>query len=338
MSRHVDNKRLIRDAARRLDDAPDGAAIAATLADSCHPDALWSCAQPLNDLRGPGEIAERLLLPLRRAMPDVERRDDILFAGRFADVDWVTATGHYVGTFERPLFGIPPTGGAAFLRFGAFHEVRDGRVGRTFLILDLIDLMRQAGVWTLPPSLGLECLVPGPATGDGVRLGEGDLVRSTRSQELVDAMLAGLGGYAGDEDTLASMGQERFWHPNMMWYGPAGIGTTRGLKGFQDRHQRPFLRALPDRKGGDHKARFAEDRYVCSTGWPSLRATLKGPNWLGLPPTGTRVEMRVMDWWRREGSLLRENWVLIDLLDVQIQCGLDPFDRLAFEAQRRGGA
>jgi hypothetical protein len=115
----------------------------------------------------------------------------------------------------------------------------------------------------------------------------------------------------------------------------AGIGATRGLKGFQDLHQRPFLRALPDRRGGDHKARFAEDDYACSTGWPSLRGTLSGPNWLGLPPTGRQVGMRVMDWWRREGDRLRENWVLIDLLDVQIQCGLDPFDRLAFEARRR---
>lgn len=334
----IDDKRLVLDLARRLEAASDEAALARVLADTCHPDAVWSCAQPLNDLRGPAEVAERLFLPLRRAMPDAERRDDLLFAGRFADADWVTVTGHYVGTFERALFGVPPTGGAAFLRFGAFHEVRDGRIGRTYLILDLIDLMRQAGIWLLPPSLGVECLFPAPATGDGVRMGDGDLARSAKSQDLVDAMLAGLGRYAGDEDTLASMGQDRYWHPNMMWYGPAGIGTTRGLKGFQDFHQRPFLRALPDRKGGDHKARFAEDDYVCSTGWPSLRATVTGPNWIGLPATGRKIAMRVMDWWRREGDRLRENWVLIDLLDVQIQCGLDPFDRLAFEVRRRRAA
>jgi predicted ester cyclase len=328
-------KRLVTDLARRLRGAPDEAAVAAVLAEACHADAVWSCAQPLNDLRGPGDVAELLLLPLRRAMPDVERRDDILIAGRFADRDWVTVTGHYVGTFERDLFGVPPTGGAAFLRFGAFHEVRDGRIGQTYLLLDLMDLARQAGVWVWPPSTGVDCLVPGPATGDGVRLGEGDPARGAETLALVDAMLAGLGRYAGDLDSLASMGQDRFWHPDMMWYGPAGIGTTRGLRGFQDFHQRPFLRALPDRKGGDHKARFAQDDYACSTGWPSLRATLAGPNWLGLPPTGRRIEMRVMDWWRREGGLLRENWVLIDLLDVQVQCGLDPFDRLAFEAKRR---
>lgn len=336
MDRHADHKRLVLELRQRLDDAPT-TAIRGILAGACHPDACWSCSQPLNELRGPEEVAERLLLPLRRAMPDGERRDDILLAGSFAGTDWVCATGHHVGTFEHALFGVPPTGGVAWLRFGLFHEVRDGRIARTYLLLDLMGLMLQAGIRFWPPSMGMECLVPAPMTGDGAPSGKTDPERSARTLALVEAMLAGLGSYAGDEDALASMGQERFWHPKMMWYGPAGIGTTRGLKGFEDLHQRPFLRALPDRRGGDHKARFAEGDYACSTGWPSLRGTLLGPNWLGLPPTGREVSMRVMDWWRREGELLRENWVLIDLLDVLIQCGLDPFGRLAFEAARRGG-
>lgn len=335
MDRHTEHKRLALDLRRRLDDAPE-AELGAALARACHADTHWSCAQPLNDLRGPEEVAERLFLALRRAMPDGERRDDILLAGSFAGSDWVCATGHHVGTFERSLFGVPPTGGVAFLRFGLFHEIREGRIGRTYLLLDLMGLMQQVGIRFWPPSLGSECLVPGPMTGDGVRLQPAEPERSARSLALVERMLTGLGAYVGDAEFLASMGQERFWHPRMMWYGPTGIGTTRGLKGFEDRHQRPFLRALPDRRGGDHKARFADGDYACSTGWPSLRATLSGPDWLGLPPTGQRIAMRVMDWWRREGELLRENWVLIDLLDVLIQCGLDPFDRLAFEVARRG--
>ena len=31
--------------------------------------------------------------------------------------------------------------------------------------------------------------------------------------------------------------------------------------------------------------------------------------------------MRVMDWWRREGDLLVENWVLIDVIDLLEQLG-----------------
>jgi len=49
--------------------------------------------------------------------------------------------------------------------------------------------------------------------------------------------------------------------------------------------------------------------YVGSVGWPSIRATHLGGDWLGLAPTGRPVTMRVMDLWRREGGLLVENWV-----------------------------
>jgi len=33
--------------------------------------------------------------------------------------------------------------------------------------------------------------------------------------------------------------------------------------------------------------------------------------------------MRVMDWWRMEGNLLKENWVLIDLPNFFLQLGVD---------------
>jgi hypothetical protein len=38
--------------------------------------------------------------------------------------------------------------------------------------------------------------------------------------------------------------------------------------------------------------------------------------------------MRVMDFWRREGDLLVENWVFIDMVDLFLQLGVDLFERL----------
>jgi hypothetical protein len=35
-----------------------------------------------------------------------------------------------------------------------------------------------------------------------------------------------------------------------------------------------------------------------------------------------------MDFWRREGDRLDENWVMIDLIDLLLQMGLDVFARL----------
>ncbi|RME63214.1 MAG: polyketide cyclase, partial [Alphaproteobacteria bacterium] len=214
-------------------------------------------------------------------------------------------------------------------------RIAEGKIREVRVILDILDVMRQAGIRVLAPSLGVEGLVPGPATQDGIILAPADPAESQRSLALVEAMIfEGLSVY--DKQDLASMGMERYWHPNMMWYGPSGIGTTRGITGFQRFHQRPFLAALPDRKGGNHLARFAEGAYCASTGWPSMHATHTGGGWLGLPPTGRRLEMRIMDFWRRDGDLLAENWVFIDLIDVLRQMGFDVFERLREQLQGGG--
>ena len=50
---------------------------------------------------------------------------------------------------------------------------------------------------------------------------------------------------------------------------------------------------------------------------------------MGIAPPGKEVLMRSLDFWRLEDGLIRENWVLVDLLDVYAQIGVDVFARLA---------
>lgn len=303
-----------------------GADALARLADLYDENVDWHGPHPLNDATGRAAVIDSLWRPLLTAMPDLERRDDVLLAGEWKSGDWCGATGHYVGTFHSDWLGIPATGGVVSIRYGEFVRLRDGRVDAAYVILDLPDLMRQAGCYPFAPAPGGTDRVPGPATRDGVITGPCDPAESSKSLRLVEAMIAGLMQYDGN--TLDSMGQQRFWDvERMMWYGPAGIGTSRGLRGFQVVHQIPFLTAFPDRVGGDHKCRIGEGAYVGSTGWPSVRATHAGGSFLGLPPTGRRIGMRVMDFWRRDGERLAENWVFIDLLDLLLQMGVDVLAR-----------
>ena len=292
-----------------------------------HADVEWHGPHPINAHKGSHAVLEGFWEPFIAALPDIERRDDILISGTFNGGAWVGATGYYTGTFAHDWLGIPSTGSALNVRFGEFSRLEAGKVCEVYLILDILDVLRQAGRWPqgLPTSPGVADRVPGPATRDGVVLAPCDVHESTRSLVLVEAMIRGLMKY--DRQSLASMAQQRFWHPQMMWYGPGGIGSSRALKGFQDVHQRAFLTAFPDRVGGDHKARIGEGAYVGSTGWPSVRATHLGP-WLGIPPTGRRIGMRVMDFWRREGDFLRENWVFIDQLDLLLQMDFDVMARI----------
>jgi len=329
---------------------PGGAAALQALA---VPNASWHVAHPLNELTGPQAVWQRLYEPLLAAIPDLERRSDLFFAGRWTpppagevghsppDVAgpgwWASTTGHYVGTLRAPWLGIPATGEPVALRFGEFYRWQPaghgdgdrggpgagpgrGRITEARVLLDIVDLARQAGCRLLPPSRGLEWLVPGPKPHDGLLLGASDPTDAQASMRCVLGMIAGLFNFDGHD--LKTMGMERFWHPDMMWYGPGGIGTARGVSGFQRHHQAPFLHAFPDRRGAGHRARLAEGPFVASTGWPSVRATHAG-DYLGVPATGRPIGMRVMDWWRRDGAWLTENWVLIDLPHLMLQMDVD---------------
>jgi predicted ester cyclase len=301
-------------------------------------DVLWVASHPVNELVGVDAVASTFYAPLLAALPDIERRTDLFFGGHWdghvcgGEGVWVTCTGHYVGTFNAPLFGIPAHGQPVWLRFGEFYRIENSRIVEARVMLDLVDLARQAGCPVLPLSPGCDILVPGPRTHDGLQRGAVDAAQGQASFDLVMAMIGGLGKY--DKSDLKSMGMTRFWHPQMMWYGPGGIGTTRAIGGFEQHHQRPFLAAIPDRKGGNHRARFAEGAYVASTGWPSIHATHTGP-YLGVPATGRPVQMRVMDWWRAENGLLVENWVLLDLPHFFMQLDVDLLARARAGGQRQ---
>jgi predicted ester cyclase len=310
---------------------PDAlAACHAHLAPDCH----WQACYPIELLTGPRAVAEGFFSPLAAAFPDLERRLDIFMAGHWDgryDADgggagyWVSCTGHYLGTFAGNWLGIPATGEAATLRFGEFYRVVNGRIAEARIILDIVDLARQAGHRILPPCTGLETWVPGPQGHTGLMRGASDPAAGQHSLSLVENMIGGLMRF--DQTNLKSMGMARHWRSDMMWYGPGGIGTARGISGFERHHQKPFLHAFPDRKGGTHRARLGEGAFVASTGWPSVRATHLG-DYLGVPASGKPIQMRVMDWWRSEGDLLVENWVFIDLPHLMQQLGVDLLARL----------
>ncbi len=264
----------------------------------------------------------RLIEPLSRAFVHGRERLDILLEGRWRDQAWTAATGHISGVFANDLWSIPATRRVAYLRFARVDRWDGGALAETYLLLDLPGLMMQAGAWPLAAPLGPVWRSPGPETADGIRP-EGD---GTQSLELVEAMIAGLMRFDGQD--LASMRMIDFWHSDFWWYGPAPIGVFCGHADYERGHQRPFLAAFPDRVGGNHVCRIGAGDYVASAGWPSIRATHSGGDWLGLAATNRAVTMRVMDFWRRDGDLLAENWVFIDIPDLLRQLGVDVFARM----------
>ena len=286
---------------------------------------LLRAFHPVDEGTGPGFFGEQLVAPLAAAFPQGEERTDIAISGTFCGEDWLARSGNIAGRFEAPLFGIPATGQAAFVRFGRFERFVGEEIVETLLLLDLPALMMQAGCWPLAPSLGPHVVAPGPATRDGVAAAAVTDSAGIQSLGIIESMIGGLMKFDGN---LKTMGMRDWWADDFWWFGPAPIGNFRGFDHYEQGHAGPFLTAFPDRIGGNHRARFGERNYACSTGWPSIHATHSGGDWLGLAATGKPVTMRVMDFWRREGALLAENWVMIDIPDLLRQLGVDVFARM----------
>jgi predicted ester cyclase len=234
-----------------------------------------------------------------------------------------------MGVFERPWLDIPPTQHVVAMRYHEFFRIQDGQVVEMQALWDIPQVMRQAQAWPMTPSLGVEWLVPGPATQDGIITAPYDAAKADASLALVREMLAAMGKHprSGGPEVMQL---ERYWHPKMNWYGPAGIGTARRIAGFRRWHQIPFLKALPDRtvSHAGKSAMFGDGDYVAETGWPNMQMTVTGDGWLGIAPANQAITMRSLDFWRCENSLIRENWVLVDLLHVYRQIGVDVFSRM----------
>jgi len=278
------------------------------------------------------EFYDNCFAPLVDAIPNVERRDTIVVSGKTIEgKDWVGCCGSYVGTFVGPFLEIPPTGHLVHMRFHEFYCFEDDKIIEVQAIWDIPELMMQAGAWPMSPSLGREMFIPGPASQDGLTSANRASSHGTESLDVVIEMLTNLSRHPS-EGGPEIMKAEEYWHPCVNWYGPAGIGSMRGLDGFRNWHQIPFLKALPDRKGGTTGTLschfFGDGPYVIATGWPNMQMTVSGDGWLGIAPSGQKITMRSLDFWRVENNLIRENWVLVDLLDVYSQIGVDVFSRL----------
>ncbi|WP_325063208.1 ester cyclase [Halovulum marinum] len=293
------------------------------LARALTPECSWDVSAPVERLTGPQAVLEGFLLPLRAALSHARRRDEIFIGSpnrRAEGGDWVASVTHYLGNFTAPLFGVRPSGHLAFLRAGEFYRVEGGRIAQARVILDLPDLMRQAGRFPLPFSYGLETLFPGPATHDGVLPAAGD---GAASLDTVERMLGAL--HVFDPETFGSdaqTGRGGTWHEDMMWYGPAGIGSNYRWEGFVKDHRESFLRAFPDRRGGNHYCRIGDGNYAAVSGWPSMTMTFQD-DYLGQKADGRALTLRVMDFYRCAEGRIMENWVLLDYTQLMAQMGVD---------------
>jgi predicted ester cyclase len=339
MDKHSGHKELIAPVRAAMYDF-DMQDLRASLEAVCAEDVVFRLCFPFETIKGVNAWLDAVYVPMSLAVPDLERRDYIVMAGPTPEgADWIGCGGYYTGKFAAPWLDIPPTGHMVHMRFHEFYRVVDGRIVEMQALWDIPEVMMQAGAWPMQPGLGREWNVPAPASNDGIVPGPYDEAAGQATCQHIIDMLDHLKKHPSQGGPEV-MEMPRFWHPKMSWYGPAGIGTGRGIEGFRKWHQIPFLNGMPDR--GQYVDEityhfFGDRNYAAVTGWPNMYQTITHDGWLGIPPLGKKIEMRSLDFWRVENGLIRENWVLVDMLHMYDQIGVDVFARMREFNKARAG-
>ena len=293
-----------------------------------HRDIIGAGMHPFNEIGSAEEVGERFLDPLKRAIRPIQRRPDVFMAGsndiQSTGGTWVCCMGHLLGLFDTNWLGIPPTRKMVFFRFVEFHQVEGGRIVQTAHFFDIPSVMRQSGYNPFPPETGQRLITPGPRTHDGLLHDAQDPASSRKTMDLINRMISEL-----VVTDLSSPIEElaRSWHEDMIWFGPAGIGATYTHERYFKQHQAPFRYGLHDIDFQGHICRFSEGRFGGFFGWPNLTMRPIG-GFMGMTSSEQTSEMRVVDIYRREGDLLAENWIFIDLLHFFLKLDHDILGRM----------
>ncbi len=308
-----------------------------------HNEIAWFGPQPINELSGAEAVISGYWQPLYRSFPDLKRTCNVFMGDESCGEEWVSACGYFTGTFVQDWLGIPATGRKTNIHFGQFYRLEEGKIVENYLILDVLSVIRQAGFQLLRPAYGADGgkVLP-PATADGVLLTEQDELETRKSRQLVWAMVQGMMRFDGEN--LNTMEMSRYWHQNMHWYGPSGIGSCYSLEEFEDFHQRPWLEAFPVRvpPGSMEQGRtigikngevLAEGKYASLGVWDNPFGIHQG-DFFGIPATGKTVTYRDFDWYRREGDYLVQNWIPMDLIDILMQLGVDMFEQMSQQIEQ----
>ena len=153
-----------------------------------------------------------------------------------------------------------------------------------------------------------------------------DLSKTGETRMVIEAMVDGL-----NDHRIHDMGE--FFAEGFRWIGNFGCGTKTGLREFQDTGQRPCQAAVSDKVCIDD-ARLYMGEWAAAFG--RQEATHSGP-FMGVEPTGKRVQIRYMDFWKVVDGKIVDNWVMVDFPHVLAQLGVDVFGGRGWEAFDRDG-
>ena len=152
-----------------------------------------------------------------------------------------------------------------------------------------------------------------------------DMSKTAETRQVIEGMVDGLNDHK-------IRGMADFFSDSFRWLGNTGCGTKNGLREFQNNWQKPFQAAFSDKVCID-EARLFEGEWGAAFG--RQEAVHSGP-FMGIEPTGNKVEIRYMDFWHVKDGKIVDNWVMVDFPHVLAQLGKDVFEGEGWEKFDRG--
>ncbi len=131
--------------------------------------------------------------------------------------------------------------------------------------------------------------------------------------EVVRAMEAAL---ERNDDDLSP-----YFHDDFHWIGSYGCGTKRGLPEFDKAWHIPFRDAF-------HDCHFVTEHFMEDGDWAACFGhceAIHGGTLMGIEPTGKKIRIPYIDFWRIRDGKIAENRVSCDLAAVLAQLGHDVF-------------
>lgn len=150
---------------------------------------------------------------------------------------------------------------------------------------------------------------------------ETDMDKTAETRRVIEGMVDGL-----NDHRIGDIGE--FFSDNFRWMGNFGCGTKNGLKEFQENWQKPFQAAFSDKVCID-EARLFMGEWAAAFG---KQEAVHSGEFMGVAPTGKRIEIRYMDFWKVVEGKIVDNWVMVDFPHVLKQLGVDVFDGHGWEA------
>lgn len=147
-----------------------------------------------------------------------------------------------------------------------------------------------------------------------------DLSKTAETRDVIERMVDGL-----NDHRISDIGE--FFDENFSWMGNTGCGTKKGLREFQDNWQKPFQEAFSDKVCID-EARLFMGEWAAAFG---RQEAIHSGEFMGIPATGKKVQIKYMDFWKVENGKISDNWVMVDFPYILKQLGTDCFNGQGWE-------